>query len=228
MSLIVQAKGLGKSFSDGDKTIEVLQELSFDLDQGQSLAVTGPSGSGKSTLLNILAGLVAVDEGEVNLHLGNNTFALRQASERARTRMRRRYIGYIYQFFNLVPTLTVLENVCLPARLNKRKDLDPQARNLLVGFGLGERFNVFPEVLSGGEQQRVAVARALLMQPPLILADEPTGNLDATNSEHVASLLFDSARQMGVSLVIATHSDRIASRADQHLRLGESKVVTRT
>ncbi len=222
MSTIVQATGLGKSFQDGDKSIEVLHGLNFSLDQGQSLAVTGASGSGKSTLLNILAGIIPMDEGEVKLTLGGSEFGLRHASERSRTRMRRRYIGYVYQFFNLVPTLTVLENVCLPARLNKRRDLDPQARKLLADFGLGERFDVFPEILSGGEQQRVAVARALLLQPPLILADEPTGNLDAVNSEHVASLLFESARQMGVSLVIATHSGDIAGRADQHLQLGSA------
>lgn len=223
MSPVVNVSALGKTYQDGDRSIEVLRDLNVTLDAGHSLAVTGPSGSGKSTLLNILAGIIPCDQGQVRLQLGEDDFELHGASERSRTRMRRRYIGYVYQFYNLVPTLTVLENVRLPARLNKRRDLDGRAGQLLRGFGLGERENVFPEVLSGGEQQRVAVARALLLQPPLLLADEPTGNLDAANSEHVASLLFDSAKDMGVSLVIATHSDDIAARADQHLHLGAAQ-----
>ena len=220
MKPLVEVRGLSKSYQDGDRSIEVLRQLDVELAAGRSLAVTGPSGSGKSTLLNILAGIVPCDEGEVDLHLGGRSFAVHLANERARTQMRRRYIGYVYQFFNLVPTLTVLENVRLPGRLNKRKDTDQRALTLLEEFGLGDRAQVFPEVLSGGEQQRVAVARALLLKPPLLLADEPTGNLDANNSAHVADLLFDHASQMGVSVIVATHSDAVAERAHHHLHLG--------
>lgn len=220
MKPVVAVHGLSKSYQDGDRTIEVLTRLDLELAPGRSLAVTGPSGSGKSTLLNILAGIVPCDDGEVDLQLGERAFAVHTAGERARTQMRRQYIGYVYQFFNLVPTLTVLENVRLPGRLNKRKDTDQRALSLLDEFGLGDRAQVFPEVLSGGEQQRVAVARALLLKPPLLLADEPTGNLDADNSAHVADLLFDHAGQMGVSVIVATHSDAVADRADDHLRLG--------
>jgi putative ABC transport system ATP-binding protein len=220
MSSVIQIRGLSKSYQDGDRSIGVIRGLDMTLNAGESLAVTGPSGSGKSTLLNLLAGLIACDEGELNLRLNDCDFALHAVNERERTRMRRRYVGYVYQFFNLVPTLTVRENVRLPARLNKRRDLEARAETLLRKFGLGDRLDVFPDVLSGGEQQRVAVARALLLQPPLLLADEPTGNLDADNSELVASLLFDSAKQMGLSLVIATHSEAIAQRADKHLVLG--------
>ena len=220
MTNVVEVRGLAKRYEDGETLVQVLRDLDLDVQAGSSLAITGPSGSGKSTLLNILAGIVRCDAGEVNLCLGGQNYALSKASERSRTQMRRRHIGYVYQFFNLVPTLTVLENVRLPGRLNKRYELDERATQLLQTFGLAKRLNYFPDSLSGGEQQRVAVARALLLQPPLILADEPTGNLDAENSDQVATLLFDSARELGLSVVVATHSDVVASRADRHLRLG--------
>ena len=221
---MVRVSGLEKNYRDGDRQIKVLSDLSLELRAGQSLALTGPSGSGKSTLLNVLAGLIPSDAGEVALCFGQHNFALHQMHEAAVTRMRRHYIGYVYQFFNLVPTLTVLENVRLPARLNKAKELDQLAVDLLCDFGLGARLDVFPHVLSGGEQQRVAVARALLAKPPLILADEPTGNLDVDNTARVAQLLFGTAKEMGLSVIVATHSEEIAGRADQHLRLGGPSV----
>lgn len=212
--------GVSKSYSDGDKQVEVLRDLSISIDAGQSIAVTGPSGSGKSTILNLLAGLLTPDAGSIQLSIGQRTINLDSATERERTAVRRQHIGYVYQFFNLVPTLTVFENVCLPARLNKRRELDDHAAALLKRFGLENRFYTYPEVLSGGEQQRVAVARALVMSPPLLLADEPTGNLDAANTEQVTDLLFETARELGVTLVIATHNIEIAARADLQLKLG--------
>ena len=202
--------------------MSVLRDLCFSVDAGRSLAVTGPSGSGKSTLLNLLAGLLVPDGGDIQLRLEGEPVDLGRASESQRTAIRRRHIGYVYQFFNLVPTLTSLENVRLPARLNQRKDLDQHARELLIRFGLADRLDVYPEVLSGGEQQRVAVARALVLSPPLLLADEPTGNLDAANTGQVADLLFESARQLNVSLVIATHNADVAARADEQLILGQA------
>lgn len=217
-SLIVD--GVSKSYLDGDRQVSVLKRLSLSLDGGRSLAVTGPSGSGKSTLLNLLAGLLTPDEGTMRLTTGDQEFDLGISKETQRTAVRRQYIGYVYQFFNLVPTLTVLENVRLPARLNQRRDLDEHARELLIRFGLSQRLDVYPEVLSGGEQQRVAVARALVLSPPLLLADEPTGNLDAANTEQVADLLFNTASQLNVSLVIATHNADVAARADEELQLG--------
>ena len=140
-------------------------------------------------------------------------------NERARTAFRRQHIGYVYQFFNLVPTLTVLENVRLPARLNRRPDLEAFASTLLGDFGLSDRLHDFPEKLSGGEQQRVAVARAVLLRPPLLLADEPTGNLDSGNSAQIADLLFSSCRDQNIMLVLATHSHEIAAMADTRLHL---------
>ena len=208
-----------KQYTDGDRRIDVINDLSFELMSGESLAVTGPSGSGKSTLLNLLAGVLPVDKGELVLDVPGGAVCMHDASERERTAIRRQHIGYVYQFFNLVPTLTVLENVRLPARLNRRRDLDKRAAELLQNFGLADRTGVYPEVLSGGEQQRVAVARALLLSPPLLLADEPTGNLDLANTAQVANLLFQTAREIGVALVIATHNPEVAAMADHQLHL---------
>ncbi len=220
MKPIARTYSLGKYYVDGDRHIDVLNDFDFAVAAGESVALTGPSGSGKSTLLNILAGIVPVSCGEVWLRLDGTEVALHNASERQRTRLRRANIGYIYQFFNLVPTLTVLENVRLPAHLNKRRDLYARAEALLVQLGLEQRMHVFPEVLSGGEQQRVAVARALLIEPPLLLADEPTGNLDAENSVLVADTLFAAAADMNVALVVATHSETVAVRAGRRVTLG--------
>lgn len=220
MTTILDVQNLSKFFVDGDRQIQVLRSLSFDLDSGQCLAVTGPSGSGKSTLLNLLAGLFLPDEGDIHLRFDGQSFNMARLNEKARTAIRRRHVGYVYQFFNLVPTLTVLENVRLPAHLNGRRELASRARKLLSDFGLGDRLDVFPEVLSGGEQQRVAVARALVLSPPLLLADEPTGNLDAVNTKQVSNLLFGAAREMDVALVIATHNLEIAAMADSQLHMG--------
>ncbi len=219
MTTVLDVAGLSKRYADGDRVVQVLRDVSFSLAPGESLAVTGPSGSGKSTLLNILAGILTADEGAARLRLPDGEVELGELDDAARTRLRRRHVGYVHQFFNLVPTLTVWENTVLPARLNKRRDLDDAATALLEGFGLGDRSDDFPEVLSGGEQQRVAVARGLLLQPPLLLADEPTGNLDAVNSEQVAALLFRAARERGVALVVATHSETIAAQAEKRLHL---------
>ena len=215
----LSVKKISKHYQDGSRQINVISDLSFKVAAGESLSVMGPSGSGKSTLLNLLAGLLELDSGDITLALKDESFSYRTANERSRTMLRRQHIGYVYQFFNLVPTLTVLENVRLPARLNNRRDLERHASTLLGEFGLSDRLNDFPDRLSGGEQQRVAVARALLLKPPLLLADEPTGNLDAENSSHVADLLFSSCREQNISLVLATHSNEVAAMADTQLQL---------
>ena len=215
----LNVKKISKHYQDGGRQIDVIRDLSFSVAAGESLSVTGPSGSGKSTLLNLLAGLLELDDGDMSLELKGKIFSYRAANERSRTAFRRQYIGYVYQFFNLVPTLTVLENVRLPARLNQQPELERHAATLLGDFGLSERLHDFPETLSGGEQQRVAVARALLLKPPLLLADEPTGNLDIENSNLVADLLFSSCREQNISLVLATHSKEVATMADTRLHL---------
>lgn len=215
----LSVKQISKHYQDGSRQINVISDLSFNVAAGESLSVMGPSGSGKSTLLNLLAGLLELDGGNMTLELKDKIFSYRSANERSRTALRRQHIGYVYQFFNLVPTLTVLENVRLPARLNQQRELERHAATLLDEFGLSDRLHDFPETLSGGEQQRVAVARALLLKPPLLLADEPTGNLDAENSNRVADLLFSSCREQNISLVLATHSTEVAAMADTRLHL---------
>lgn len=215
----IKVSGLHKRYIDGEREIVVIRDLSFSLDEGSSLALTGPSGSGKSTLLNILAGTIACDAGEVWLSTGDTQVGLHELSESQRTGVRRRHIGYIHQFFNLVPTLTVLENVLLPAHLNKTVGGLDIALELLEQFGLAQRHRQFPATLSGGEQQRVAVARALMLNPPVLLADEPTGNLDANNAQKVSDMLFSAADARGIALIVATHNEGIAERARHRLRL---------
>ena len=220
---MITIQSLNKSYLDGDRRIDVITNLSLELDAGCSLAITGPSGSGKSTLLNILSGILAPDAGSIEIGVAESSVRLDQMTEKGRTLFRRKHIGYVHQFFNLVPTLTVWENVALPVSLNRKFDKDTSARemslSLLSEFNLSHRAEAFPDVLSGGEQQRVAVARALIIEPLLVLADEPTGNLDRENSGAVADLLFGACQKFQTTLVVATHSDAVAGRADQHLTL---------
>lgn len=219
---MIHVADVHKSFVDGEYRVDVIQALSFEVPTGHSLAITGPSGSGKSTLLNMLAGTLLPDQGQICIETGTEQVALEQLSNAERTRVRRRWIGYVHQFFNLIPTLTVLENVLLPVRLNKQADGEMQAERLLERVGMSHRRDFFPERLSGGEQQRVAVARALVNRPTLVLADEPTGNLDRANSDAVSELLFAAAQDFKATLIVATHSPDVAQRADHHLHLSGS------
>lgn len=217
---MITVQALSKAYIDGDRRVEVLSNLSMDIDRGKSLAVTGPSGSGKSTLLNLLSGILACDSGTIGIEHDGQRIRLSEMSEKDRTLFRRRHIGYVHQFFNLVPTLTVWENVALPASLNRHRDVRERAMALLSRFHLEGRADAFPDVLSGGEQQRIAVARALIIEPLIVLADEPTGNLDRDNTEAVVELLFGACQEFSTTLVVATHSERVAGEADQHFDLG--------
>lgn len=211
---------LYKSYVDGSRAVEVLRGLDFTLAAGESLAITGASGSGKSTVLNILAGLLSVDQGGVEwVDEQAVSHPLHSMSAAQRAAFRRRHVGYVHQFFNLIPTLTVYENVLLPLRLNRLKGQDQRVDELLATIGLEHRRDAFPEVLSGGEQQRVAVARALVAGPGLVLADEPTGNLDRDNSQRVAELLFTTAAACNATLLVATHSETVAAMAGRRLQL---------
>ncbi len=219
---MISVTDLHKTYVDGETEVTVLSGLSLNVEARRSLAVLGPSGSGKSTFLNILAGIVSVDAGSVQFNVKDASFALHLLPEAQRTAFRRRHVGYVHQFFNLIPTLTVWENVALPASLNKLSDARERAEVLLDEFGLLDRAGAFPDVLSGGEQQRVAVARAIVTEPAIVLADEPTGNLDRENTEAVTRLLFATCERYGATLVVATHSPTVAALADERLYLTET------
>ena len=193
--------------------------VEFTAALGRTTALWGPSGSGKSTLLKVMAGILVPDEGAVVFHDANGgTLEVSSASERQRVRFRRRHLGFIFQFFNLVPTLTVAENVILPLELNGLTGRsDALAR--LETLGLAHCADRFPQTLSGGEQQRVAIARALAHQPAVVLADEPTGNLDANNADAVTELLWQETARARCALVVATHNQRIAEKADELIAL---------
>jgi putative ABC transport system ATP-binding protein len=195
----------------------VLKGASTDFFEGEFAVVLGKSGSGKSTMLNLVAGIDEPDSGDV-LIAGTNITAL---SEHDRTIFRRDNLGIVFQFFNLIPTLTVLENITLPYELRgtNRRQNDKRARELLERVGLPDRAGTFPDKLSGGEQQRVAIARALVHEPRLILADEPTGNLDGDTSDTVLKLLLDLTRELGRTLIMVTHSMEVVPMADRVFRL---------
>ncbi len=209
-----------KGYFDGREYRPVLDNLSLAVRPGETVAICGPSGSGKSTLLNLIAGLLSVEAGRLLLREGDLEQPMHELSTPARAAVRRRLIGYVFQFFNLVPTLNVLENVRLPLALNGRDDLLPGARERLRVLGLGNLMRAFPETLSGGERQRVAIARALAHEPVIVLADEPTGNLDARSGGRIADLLWSEVQRLNGAMVIATHSEAIAKRADRIVELG--------
>ena len=209
----IQHKNLYKEFQEGNQTRPVLQGMSASFAKGEFAAILGRSGSGKSTLLNVISGIDEPDEGSIEIN-GINITAL---DETQRTLFRRTEIGFIFQFFNLIPTLTVLENVTLPLELNGMplRAAKEHATALLAEVGLDDRVATFPERLSGGEQQRVAIARALVHDPLLVLADEPTGNLDEETGAQVLALLDKLTRQAGRNMLMVTHSKENAVYADR-------------
>jgi putative ABC transport system ATP-binding protein len=219
----VELDGLRKRYREGEHLHTVLDGASARIAAGERVAILGPSGSGKSTLLNLISGIDLPDEGSVRVG-GVDLAAL---SERERTLFRRERVGFVFQFFNLLPTLTILENLVLPLELVRRADgeHEARARAVLERVGLAGRAHTFPDRLSGGEQQRVAIARALVHEPSLLLADEPTGNLDEDTGALVAGLLEDLVRSHGSTLVVVTHSQSLAARMDRVLRLDHGRLV---
>jgi putative ABC transport system ATP-binding protein len=218
----VRLENLSKSFQEGEVRRVVLDRANAAFAPGESVAILGRSGSGKSTMLNLISGIDRADSGAIWLN-GQNLMAL---NERQRTLFRRHHIGFVFQFFNLIPTLKVLENVALPLELNgvTPKKARRQVESLLDAVGLLDRQDTFPDRLSGGEQQRVAIARALVHDPQLVLADEPTGNLDEETSQQVMALLDRLTRQVGKNLILVTHSPDAANYADRILYLRDGKL----
>jgi len=223
MPALIRLDRVSKDYVEGSEIRHVLRETTAEIAEGELVAIRGRSGSGKSTLLNLIAGIDLPSAGDV--HVGG--VCLSRLGARDRTLFRRDHMGFVFQFFNLIPTLTVIENVMLPAEL--REGASPQHRErataLLEEVGLRQRLDSFPDRLSGGEQQRVALARALAQGPRLVLADEPTGNLDDHTGEAVLELLERLTRRQGRTLVLVTHSREVASRADRVLTIEEGHLV---
>ena len=220
---LVELTGIDKSFKEGERERQVFCGASLSISRGEWLFLLGRSGSGKSTLLNLISGIDLPDRGEVVV----DGQALNRLSERDRTLFRRNSIGFVFQFYNLIPTLTVLENVLLPLELTGKLThaLKERARHLLDQVGLAERAQSYPDRLSGGEQQRVAVARALVHSPRLILADEPTGNLDAESGRQVLELFRRLLRGTGTTMVLVTHSSEVARLADRVMTIKECRLT---
>ena len=225
---LVRIDRLGKSFHEAGQEKCVLEAVDCSIAAGQFICLLGKSGSGKSTLLNLVSGIDRPTEGRVYIREQGSEVELTALSEHQRTLFRRRNIGIVFQFFNLIPTLTVLENVALPVELAGRdRKGHRRAEALLHRVGLGDRFDSFPDRLSGGEQQRVAIARALIHDPVLLLADEPTGNLDEGTGDIVLKLLLELSRDAGKTLIMATHDEDIASLADAVYFLERGQLVSR-
>jgi putative ABC transport system ATP-binding protein len=219
---VIEVVGVGKEVASGDGRLTILHEISFSVRAGEAVAIVGASGSGKSTLLGLMAGLDLASSGRV-LVGGQD---LGQLDEDARAELRGRLLGFVFQSFQLLPALTALENTMLPLELAGRAEARATARELLERVGLQGRLNHYPKHLSGGEQQRVALARAFAMQPRLLLADEPTGNLDAATGEQVIELMFAMNAEAGTTLILVTHDEALARRCGRTLRLAGGRLLS--
>ncbi len=218
---MIELRGVSKTVQSGGHPLTILHPLDLSVPPGQCLAIVGPSGSGKSTLLGLIAGLDAPSSGQILID-GTDITAL---DEDSLARLRGEKIGFVFQFFHLVPSLTALENILVPMEIAGRRDARTRAQTLLDEVGLHDRGHHYPSQLSGGEQQRIAIARALANGPPLVLADEPTGNLDSTNGQLILELLLQVKRSRGVTLVLVTHDPSIAAIADVQLTLRDGQQV---
>ncbi len=219
---VVEVSELGKSVDNGGSPLTILQDISFSVMPGETVAIVGASGSGKSTLLGLLAGLDQPSAGAVRLD-GTDLGGL---DEDARAQLRGRLLGFVFQSFQLLPSLNALENVMLPLELAGVPAAGGTARDWLGRVGLGERLRHYPKHLSGGEQQRVALARAFAPDPRLVLADEPTGNLDAATGRQIIDLMFDLNARQGTTLILVTHDEAIAARCGRVLRLRSGRLAT--
>lgn len=219
----IRVRDLHKSIATATHTVDILRGITFDVPPGEFVAIMGASGSGKSTLLGLLAGLDAVSSGSIQLD-GEEITGL---NEDQLALLRARKLGFVFQSYQLIPTLTAEENVLLPAELaGANGDSGSRARELLDTVGLRERRDHYPVQLSGGEQQRVALARAFLLRPPILMADEPTGNLDTTNGAHVLELMLTMNKREGTTLVLVTHDPALAAKADRRIQMRDGVIVS--
>jgi putative ABC transport system ATP-binding protein len=219
---VIALRGVSKSFFQGKRSVTALDHVDLSIAKGEMVSIVGPSGSGKSTLLNLIGGLDRASAGEVEL----DGQTLSRLSDDELTRVRRDKIGFIFQFFNLLPTLTCLQNVALPLYLRgwPRKKVDERARELLNLVQLGHRLEHLPEELSGGERQRVAIARALSVYPPVLLADEPTGNLDTATGAEILRLIHDLHQRLGSTVLMVTHDADVAESCPRTIHIRDGKV----
>jgi putative ABC transport system ATP-binding protein len=221
---MIKANAVTKVVDTSEGSLQILRPISFEVKSGESVAIIGASGSGKSTLLGLLAGLDQVTEGEILL----DGEALHSMNEEERAILRGNKVGFIFQSFMLVQSLTALENVMLPAEIAGLDNPKALALDILEQVGLKHRAHHFPNQLSGGEQQRVAIARAFITSPKILFADEPTGNLDAKNSEKIEALLFEMNREKGTTLVLVTHDNELAEHCDRQLTMNAGELVETT
>ncbi|MCR5009316.1 MAG: ABC transporter ATP-binding protein [Clostridia bacterium] len=218
---ILRIEGLSKVYGEGSTQVKALDNVSFSVEKGEFLAIIGPSGSGKSTLLHIIGGVDRPSSGKVFMD-GQDVYA---QDEEALAVFRRRQVGLIYQFYNLIPVLNVVENMSLPVLMDSREVDNDRLEELLEILGLSERRNNLPNQLSGGQQQRVSIGRALMNAPAVVLADEPTGNLDSKNSQEIVELLKLSNKKYGQTLIIITHDENIALQADRIIAIEDGHIV---
>ena len=221
---MIEVKGVSKWIQNGSRRVEILKGIDLSIPAGQFVAIVGASGSGKSTLLGLLAGLDTPSEGEIWL----DGTPIHNLEEEALAKVRGHKLGFVFQSYQLIPTLTALENVLLPFELNQPGNGIGAARRLLEQVGLQERVDHYPVQLSGGEQQRVALARAFIVEPPIVMADEPTGNLDSVNGERVLELLLDRNRHARTTLVLVTHDPQVAALAHRKIVLRDGMIVEDT
>ena len=219
--VIVKAEALTKQVATPDHELTIVRDATFEVRAGEAVAILGASGSGKSTLLGLLAGLDVPTSGRVWI-AGSDLFAV---DEDGRARLRGQMVGFVFQSFQLLPALTALENAMLPLELSRGERAEERARAMLTRVGLADRLGHYPRQLSGGEQQRVAVARAFVTEPRLLFADEPTGNLDSETGEHVIDLLFEVNRERGTTLVLVTHDPDLAKRCDRRLHIAAGAIT---
>lgn len=222
METILNIQNVSKTYKSGGRTLTVLDDISFSVKAGATMSVVGPSGSGKTTLLGLAAGLDRCSTGTIEL----NNIQLDNLNEDERARIRNLYVGFIFQNFQLLPTLTALENVMVPLELRGEKNVKSRAVDLLQKVGLADRGHHYPAQLSGGEQQRVSMARAFCNQPQILFADEPTGNLDAETSEIIIDLIFNLNREAGTTLILVTHDLDLANKTGRIIKLKGGRIVS--